>query len=65
MNEELDGQKRVIIRREGVKWIVKFKGDFISGRDFLHLKRSLDVAYRSYLRSRAVARRKGAENATV
>lgn len=63
--DELASQKKVVIKREGTKWEITFKGDYITGRDFAHIKRALDVRYKLYLRSRAVARRKGVENATV
>jgi len=65
MSLVLASQKRVILRKEGTKWDVTFKGDFISGRDYVHLKRALEVRYKVYLRTRAVSKRKGVGNATI
>jgi len=58
-----ENQKRVILRKEGPRWNVIFKGDFISGRDYVHLKRALEVRYRVYLRTRAVSKRKEVKDA--
>ncbi len=60
---EQEFDKKIILTHTEKGWDVKFKGEFFSVRDLERVRRALSTKYRTYIRARAVARRKEPSNA--